>query len=120
MPLPELDEEGLLVLVVGEISNDLKAQPTAIERLETEARDVALVLHDHGPAGLRGITHTHGSLLAEALAGEHWWAWGGRARLVHGDRGLAAVRGSMLGTWAAGAELVAVAQEHDALAKLSS
>ncbi len=81
VPLPELDEEGLLVLVVGEISKDLKAQPTAIERLETEARDVALVLHDHGPAGLRGVTHTHGSLLAQALAGEHWLGVGAGARV---------------------------------------
>ena len=119
VPLPELDEEGLLVLVVGEISNDLKAQPTAIERLETEARDVALVIHDHGPAGLRGITHTHGSLLAQALAGEHWLGVGASARIW-----CTAIEGSppsvwsMLATWAAGAELVAVAQEHDALAKL--
>ena len=79
---PDLDAElSPPVLAVEEVRQALTAHASSFEPVRTAARDVALVLHEEELGGLRGITHTHGSLLAQALAGEQWLASGPGVRV---------------------------------------
>src|SRR4051812_6713442 len=76
--------------------------------------DVALIVSDHGPDGLRGAVHTHASLAEGADVAERWLA------LRAGDRLWASVaNGSiesiwlLLGAWRVGAEIVDVDHPFD-------
>ncbi len=113
---PDLDAAfAPTVLSAEEERPRLNLQKQSIDPVGTAARDVALVLHDDTTGALRGVTHTHGSLLAQALAGEHWLAAGPGARVWStAPDGSAESIWTMLAAWGAGAELVAVGRDQDA------
>jgi acyl-coenzyme A synthetase/AMP-(fatty) acid ligase len=81
---------------------------------DTAARDVGLLLHEDGAAGLRATVHTHGSLLAQALAGQHWLgADPGRRLWCTAPEGSPESVWAMLAAWGAGAELLCVSHDLD-------
>ena len=115
VPRPDLElEPAAPVITADEVrarfARDGSSRP--LPAAATAARDLALMLHDDDRTGLRGVLHTHGSLLAQALAGEHWLGVGSGQRVwCTAEDGSAESIWALLATWSAGAELIAVSRD---------
>ncbi|HET6548533.1 MAG TPA: AMP-binding protein, partial [Solirubrobacter sp.] len=117
---PELElEPAAPVVVVEDVRRRLSDQRPSTGPAPTAARDAALVVYQDDPGGLRGVTHTHGSLLAQALSGPHWLSARARSRvLCTAEDGSAESVWVMLAAWGAGAELVSDVRQLDAQGRL--
>jgi acyl-coenzyme A synthetase/AMP-(fatty) acid ligase len=112
---PDLVEpDGTPVLSADELNQRNSASAAAQLPHEARAGDVALILYARDAAGLHGAWHTHGSLLAQADAGEHWLGAREDERVwcTAADGSVASIW-VLLAAWRAGAEIVVVDQALD-------
>src|SRR2546423_11424652 len=72
-PRPSLPEEGgRAVLSTEELSALGSAHALDQPAHRSLPEDEALILYSPTSTGLRGVVHTHASLISQASAGEHW------------------------------------------------
>ena len=116
VPRPDLElEPAAPVIAADELRRkprEADPRPRHKDDTATAARDIALVLQEDRASGVRGVVHTHGSLLAQALAGEHWLgAKPGQRLWCTAAEGSPESIWAMLAAWGARAELLCVSRE---------